>query len=136
VLTLTPSRGSSPLTVTYDFTGSVDPDGDTITARRIDFGDGTVVNPAANSGTHTYTDPSGNGATYTVTGTVTAGGLTSAAVVKTVSITSSAVSNITGKLYIAVGGQLYPVNPNEVLALATGAPVPAGTLPGTLIFRT
>jgi hypothetical protein len=136
VLTLTPSRGSSPLTVTYDFTGSVDPDGDTITARRIDFGDGTVINPAANSGTHTYTDPSGNGATYTVTGTVTAGGLTSAAVVKTVSITSSAVSNITGKLYIAVGGQLYPVNPNEVLALATGAPVPAGTLPGTLIFRT
>ena len=41
-----------------------------------------------------------------------------------------------GKLYIAVGGQLYPVNANEVLALATGAPVPAGTLPGTLIFRT
>lgn len=141
VLTLTgpgggPPRGNSPLTVTYDFTGSADPDGNAITSRRIDFGDGTVINPAPASGTHTYTDSTGNGATYTASGTVTAGALTSVPAVGTVSVTSTAASQIVGKLYIAIGGQLYPVNANEILVLATGSPVPAGTPSGTTVLLT
>ncbi len=64
VLSVNPTSGPAPLTVTVSTSGSSDPDG-TISSSRIDFGDGTVVNGA--SAQHTYA----NVGTYTVTGTVT-----------------------------------------------------------------
>jgi phospholipase C len=63
-LSVSPSSGNVPFTVTASTAGSTDPDG-SIASSRIDFGDGTVVN--GTSAQHTY---SGSG-TYTVVGTVT-----------------------------------------------------------------
>src|SRR5206468_3079582 len=53
-LTVTPSSGTAPLTVTANASGSSDPDG-TIASYRFDFGDGTVVGPQSGSTAgHTY----------------------------------------------------------------------------------
>jgi hypothetical protein len=58
--------------ITWDFAGSFAP-GSTITSRAIDFGDGTVIDPAGTDGTYTYLAVG----SYTVTATVTEGtGLT------------------------------------------------------------
>jgi PKD repeat protein len=58
-----PHQGSAPLTVTFDSTGSHDPDG-TIVSRRWDLGDGTVAADA--NPTHTYSSPGSYTATLTV----------------------------------------------------------------------
>jgi PKD repeat protein len=63
-LSVTPTSGIAPVTVSASTTGSSDPDG-TIASTAIDFGDGTVVNGA--SASHSYSVP-GN---YTVKATVT-----------------------------------------------------------------
>src|SRR5205823_6028194 len=80
-LTVTPSSGPAPLSVTADASASSDPDG-TIASYRFDFGDGTVVGPQSSpTATHTYaagtwtcrvvvTD--NGGATGTASATVTA----------------------------------------------------------------
>src|SRR5206468_1779944 len=53
-LSLTPSTGPEPLTVTADASGSSDSD-DAIASYRFDFGDGTVLDPQAGpTATHTY----------------------------------------------------------------------------------
>src|SRR5204862_488806 len=53
-LTVTPSSGPAPLSVTADASASSDPDG-TIASYRFDFGDGTVVGPQSSpTATHTY----------------------------------------------------------------------------------
>src|SRR5439155_18498376 len=53
-LTVTPSSGTAPLTVSADASASSDPDR-TIASYRFDFGDGTVVGPQPGSAaTHTY----------------------------------------------------------------------------------
>ncbi len=53
-LTVTPSSGVAPLSVTANASGSTDPDG-TIVSYRFDFGDGVVVGPQAGAtATHTY----------------------------------------------------------------------------------
>ncbi|MBI3607353.1 MAG: fibronectin type III domain-containing protein [Nitrospirae bacterium] len=53
-LTVTPSTGNAPLSVTANASASIDPDG-TIASYRFDFGDGTVVGPqTAATATHTY----------------------------------------------------------------------------------
>lgn len=70
VLSASPKQGPEPLTVNFDITGSLDPDG-TLTSRIIDFGDGNVYAFPADvtivTVSHTY--PS-NG-TFTATLTVT-----------------------------------------------------------------
>src|SRR5947208_3760215 len=53
-LTVTPSSGTAPLTVSADASASSDADG-TIVSYRFDFGDGTVVGPQpGTTATHTY----------------------------------------------------------------------------------
>src|SRR5204863_447969 len=65
-LTVTPSSGTAPLTVTADGSASSDADG-TIASYKFDFGDGTVVGPqAAATATHTFA-----AGTWTVQLTVT-----------------------------------------------------------------
>ncbi len=60
---VSPSTGITPLAVTADTSGSIDPDG-SISASTIDFGDGTIV--AASRASHTYSV----GGTYTVKATI------------------------------------------------------------------
>ncbi len=77
-LSVTPSTGLSPLTVTADASGSSDPDG-SIATYSFDFGDGSVVGPQGQAiATHTFL-----GGTWTVTVRVVdnAGGTASATVV-------------------------------------------------------
>jgi PKD repeat protein len=76
-LSVTPSSGGAPLTVTADASASTDTDATPIASYAFDFGDGTTAGaqPGATA-THTYSTPG----TYTVTVTVTdTGGLTSTA---------------------------------------------------------
>jgi PKD repeat protein len=85
-LSVTPTSGTTPVTVSASTAGSTDPNtGGAIASSVINFGDGTVVNTA--SGTHAYT----TAGTYTVTATVTDNlGLSSLATV-TVSIAAPPV---------------------------------------------
>ena len=54
ILSATPTSGLAPLTVTFDATGSTDPDGNPL-EYAFDFGDGTLVGPQAGAtATHTY----------------------------------------------------------------------------------
>jgi len=78
-LSVTPTSGTAPVTVTASTAGSSDPDG-TIASTSIDFGDGTVVSGA--SASHTY---SAAGA-YTVTATVTDNDGATASATTTVSV--------------------------------------------------
>jgi hypothetical protein len=64
VAAATPTAGSAPLVVSFNSTGSDDPDG-TIVARTWSFGDGTP--DATTDGSHTYTTPGTFTATLTVT---------------------------------------------------------------------
>ena len=64
VMSATPSTGAAPLTVTFDGSGSTDPDG-TVTSWAWSFGDGFFGTGAVT--THTYTTP---GITYTASLTV------------------------------------------------------------------
>lgn len=63
-LSVTPTSGIAPVTVSANASGSSDPDG-TVASTSIDFGDGTVVSGATAS--HTYNAPG----TYTVIALVT-----------------------------------------------------------------
>ena len=61
VLNVTPTSGTAPLVVTIDSSASQGGNGDAITGRTIDYGDGTWINSVATT-THTYTKVG----TYTV----------------------------------------------------------------------
>ena len=78
-LSLAPTSGPAPLTVTASTTGSSDPNG-TITSSTINFGDGTTV--SGSSVQHTYA----NSGTYTVTATITDNAGLSSAATATVSV--------------------------------------------------
>lgn len=80
-LSVTPTSGTAPVTVTASTVGSKDPDG-TIAATSINFGDGTVVSAA--SAAHTYSAAG----TYTVTATVTDNNGASSSTHTTVSVTA------------------------------------------------
>jgi PKD repeat protein len=55
-LTATPTSGTKPLAVTFNASGSSDPDvGDSIVSYRFNFGDGAVVTQSSSSVSHTYT---------------------------------------------------------------------------------
>ena len=87
VLNVTPTSGTAPLVVSIDTSASQGGNGDAITGRTIDFGDGTWVNSVATT-THTYTKV-GN---YTVRVTLkNEDGLTATAS-KVVTVTASAQS--------------------------------------------
>ncbi|HLX59861.1 MAG TPA: PKD domain-containing protein [Planctomycetota bacterium] len=70
VLSASPTQGPEPLTVNFDITGSLDPDG-TLTSRIIDFGDGNVYAFPADISivtvSHTYPTNGTFSATLTVT---------------------------------------------------------------------
>ena len=76
-VTVTPSTGAAPLSVTADASGSTAVDGTPIATYRFDFGDGTVVGPQAGAtASHTYTTAGSHTVTVTVTDT---GGLSATA---------------------------------------------------------
>ena len=83
VMSATPSTGAAPLTVTFDGSGSTDPDG-TIASYSWNFGDGATS--AATNPSHTYTSARTYKATLTVTDN--AGSTASASV--TITVTSTA----------------------------------------------
>jgi parallel beta-helix repeat protein len=65
-LTVTPSTGAAPLTITADASASTDADATTIESYEFKLGDGTVVGPQATpTATHTYPCPASG--TFTVT---------------------------------------------------------------------
>ncbi len=121
-LSVTPTSGTAPLTVSASTAGSSDPDG-TIASTKIDFGDGTVLNAA--SGSHTYN----TAGTYTVKATVTDnGGLSSAA---TVTVTVAAANQPpVAKLTVTPTSGTAPLTVN---ASTAGSSDPDGTIASTKI---
>ena len=68
VLHASPASGNAPLTVTFDATGSSDPDfGDTIANYHFNFGDGNELDSGAPIVQHTYNSPGTYNATLVVT---------------------------------------------------------------------
>src|SRR5207245_7598532 len=67
-LSVTPSSGTAPLTVTADASGSTDPDSTPISSYTFDFGDGTTP---VTQGTATLTRQYAKAGTYTLKVTVT-----------------------------------------------------------------
>jgi parallel beta-helix repeat protein len=86
-LSVSPSSGAAPLSVTADASGSTDADTTPIATYTFDFGDGTVVGPQAGAtATHTYAAAG----TYTVSVTATdTAGLTSTPATAGVTVTTS-----------------------------------------------
>lgn len=68
VVSITPNPVCLGSAIAWDFTGSYAP-GSTVTQRAIDFGDSTVIDPAAVSGNYTYAAAG----TFTITATVEEG---------------------------------------------------------------
>ncbi|MGE5112804.1 MAG: PKD domain-containing protein [Acidobacteriaceae bacterium] len=115
-LSVSPTSGIAPVTVTASTAGSSDPDG-TVTSTTIDFGDGTVVN--GTSGSHIYSNP-GN---YTVKATVTDNqGVTSIAT-QAVSITANQAP--LARLTVSPGSGVAPL---VVTADATSSSDPDGSI--------
>lgn len=114
--------GTVPLTVTYDTAGSGDPNGTAIT-RRIDWGDGTVVDPAPATGSHTYSTfpPEAIGAQITLTAalTVSSNGLTSQPKVANVTLRDNTVAKVYPKVWI--------IDPDSGLSFTMGGPPEAYT---------
>jgi PKD repeat protein len=85
-LTVTPSSGVAPLTVTADASASADADATPIASYTFDFGDGTTVGPQAGAtATHTYVSAGSRTVTVTVTDTANLTGT----LTKTVTVTSA-----------------------------------------------
>jgi len=86
VMSATPSTGTAPLTVTFDGSGSTDPDG-TVTSWAWSFGDGafgtgpSTAHPYSTAGTYTafLTVTDDSGASSTTTGSIVVNGLAPAA---------------------------------------------------------
>lgn len=111
--TVTPGSGTTPLTVSYDFAGSFDPDGDALT-RRVNWGDGIVEDDVPATGSHTYETPITETTSYTVRATVTAAGVQSSPVVRTVTVRPRLTDTPAGSgagLFVVIGGQKVPLVP-------------------------
>jgi PKD domain len=104
---LSPVSGVAPLTVTYDLSGSYDPQGSALT-RRIDWGDGTITTAAAATGSHQYAAQASYPATFTFSATVTSNGLESAPVVAAVTVLDPA-STPTASLAVWNGVAWVPI---------------------------
>jgi PKD repeat protein len=87
VMSATPSTGAAPLTVTFDGSGSTDPDG-TIDSYSWNFGDGATL--AATNPSHTYT----SAGTYTATLTVTDNAGSTASASLTITVTPSTAKTL------------------------------------------
>lgn len=121
VLSVTPTSGIAPVTVTASTAGSSDADG-SITSVLLDFGDGTVVN-AANA-SRVYEIPG----TYTVQATVT----DNLGAMSTQAATVTVVANKppTAQLSISPASGIAPLN---VTASTAGSTDPDGTITATVI---
>jgi PKD repeat protein len=121
-LSVTPTSGTAPVTVTASTAGSTDPDG-TIASTKIDFGDGTILSAA--SGTHVYSVAG----SFVVKATVTDNLGTSSSATATVVVTAAnkppvakvAVTPSSGKAALTV------------TASTTGSSDPDGTIASTKI---
>ena len=118
-LTVTPSSGTAPLTVSADASASSDPDG-TIASYRFDFGDGTVVGPQPGStATHTY---AAGQWTCTVTVTDNNGATGSASAIVTVSSPNQAP---VARLTVVPSTGIAPL---PVVASGVGSSDPDGSI--------
>ncbi len=123
VLSVSPTSGLAPLTVSATTNGSYDPDG-TIASSKINFGDGSAV-VSATSATHQYTIAG----TYTVTGTVTDNaGLSASSTVK-VTVSSSSTAPVAYLSLTPTGGTA----PLYASASTSGSYDPNGTITSTQI---
>jgi len=66
-LVASPLTGTAPLPVTFDATGSSDPDSDAIVSYQFDYGDGTTETKTVPTASHTYRDSGIYSARVTVT---------------------------------------------------------------------
>ncbi len=99
VLSLSPNPVCLGIALNWNFAGSYAP-GSTISSRAIDFGDGTVVDPAGTSGTHTYA----TAGTFTVTATVREGGGTEQTISEEVNVIDCANLLLLSNIYAATDG--------------------------------
>jgi PKD repeat protein len=121
VLSVTPTSGIAPLTVSASTSGSTDPDG-TVQSSSIIFGDGTVANgPTAN---HTYN----TAGTYTLTATVTDNSGASSSTSKTVTVSP----NVPPVVQLSVS-PTSGVAPVAVTASTAGSTAPNGSIASTTI---
>ena len=115
-LSVTPTSGIAPVTVSASTAGSSDPGG-TITSTTIDFGDGTVMN--GTSGSHIYS----NAGNYTVKATVTDNQGATSIATQTVSIKVNQAP--VARLTVSPGSGVAPL---IVTADATSSSDPDGSI--------
>jgi PKD repeat protein len=120
-LSVTPTSGIAPVSVSASTAGSSDPDG-TIASSTIDFGDGTSI--ADGTASHTYSVAG----TYTVKATVTDNMGASSIATQTVSISANQAP--VARLTVSPGSGLAPL---AVAADATGSSDPDGTIASATI---
>ncbi len=100
ILTVTPNPVCLGNALVADTTGSYAP-GSTITNRRVDFGDSTVVDPAGVSESHTYAAAG----EFTITVTITEGGGTTQTVTAEINVIDCTDTLLLQNIYAATDGQ-------------------------------
>lgn len=124
-LSVTPSGGTAPLTVSASSSGSSDPDG-SIASTSISFGDGSAAVTSAGA-THVYT----TAGTYTVTATVTDNLGAIASKSATVVVTSAAPNKPPIGVILATPATAY--GPATISVSAAGSSDPDGTIASAVL---
>ena len=148
-LKLSGSGGDAPLSISYDASGSSDPNGDTLEYYTLDYGDDTLplqqASPAFQA--HTYTAPgvytvsltvrnSHGAVSAPVTQTVTVAGLPAACAVPGKTLLSVPAGSASFPLPVPIVGPDLPPIPDPLPAqnlLSASVAEPAG-MPGKLVF--
>jgi PKD repeat protein len=99
ILTITPNPVCLGNAISADFTGSYAP-GSSITNRRLDFGDSTVIDPAGVTESHTYA----TAGTFTVTATLTEGTGITQIVTQEVNVIDCTDTLLLANIYAATDG--------------------------------